>query len=260
MKRLTAPAIRDMKRQGERIVCVTAYDYTSGSICDSAGVDLILVGDSLGNVILGFDSTVPVTMDAMIHHTAATTRGVKRALVVADLPFGAYQSSTAQAVDNAVKLMQAGAQAVKLEGDYPEAIAAMVKAGIPVMGHLGFTPQSVNAFGGHKVQGKGEDAKAVLEAAKLVEEAGVFGVVLELVPAELSAQVTKALRIPTIGIGAGPNCDGQVQVFHDVMGLAPRLFRHAKNYASGRELFENGLRQYAAEVKSGEFPTEEQSF
>lgn len=260
MKRLTAPAIRDMKSQGERIVCVTAYDYTSGSICDSAGVDLILVGDSLGNVILGFDSTVPVTMDAMIHHTAATTRGVKRALVVADLPFGAYQSSTAQAVDNAVKLMQAGAQAVKLEGDYPEAIAAMVKAGIPVMGHLGFTPQSVNAFGGHKVQGKGEDAKAVLEAAKSVEKAGAFGVVLELVPAELSGQVTKTLTIPTIGIGAGPSCDGQVQVYHDVMGLAPRQFRHAKIYANGRELFENGLRQYAAEVKSGEFPTEEQSF
>ncbi|CAN5577611.1 3-methyl-2-oxobutanoate hydroxymethyltransferase [soil metagenome] len=255
--KITAPKIRAMKKG---IVCLTAYDATFGAIADAAGVDLVLVGDSVGNVLLGYPSTVPVTLEQMVHHTAATARGVKRALIVADLPFGSYQSSIAQAVDSAVALMKAGAEAVKLEGTYTEEIRAIIKAGIPVMGHVGLTPQSVNLFGGHKVQGKGDAGETVLNAAKAIEEAGAFAIVLELIPAALSKQITEAISIPTIGIGAGAECTGQVQVLTDVLGIEPRQFRHAKPYMDGHKLMVEALQAYAQEVRDGQFPAAENSF
>lgn len=249
-----------MKADQTPVVCVTAYDFTSGAIADSAGVDVILVGDSVGNVVLGFDTTVPVTLDTMVHHTAATARGVKRALLVADLPFGSYQTSPEDAVRSAVALARVGAEAVKLEGDYDEACTAIVRSGLPVMAHVGFTPQSVNQFGGFRVQGRGDEGERVLEQAKLMENAGAFAIVLELVPAELAARISETLTIPTIGIGAGPHCDGQIQVFHDLVGLAPKVYRHAKKYANGRSSFVKGIRTYSSDVRSKTFPTEDQSF
>ncbi len=249
-----------MKSEGKRIVCVTAYDAYFGSLMDEAGVDLVLVGDSLGNVLLGYDSTVPVSLEAMVYHTRATRRGVKRALLVGDMPFGSYQSSVSQAVDSAVALMKAGADAVKLEGAYTDEIRAITKAGIPVMGHLGMTPQSVNAFGGHKVQGRGESAKRLHQEAKAIEEAGVFAYVLELIPADLAKAITGQSGVPTIGIGAGPDCDGQVQVMHDLFGMSSRHFRHAKRYAEAHAMFIEGARAYADEVRGGAFPTSENSF
>lgn len=248
-----------MKERAEKIVCVTAYDAPSAQMADAAGVDVVLVGDSVGNVVLGYESTLPVTIADMVHHTRAVARGVQRALVVADMPFGSYQSSVGAAVDAAVELVKAGAQAVKLEGDYPEAIRAMVRAGIPVMGHVGMTPQSVHAFGGFKVQGKGDAGDAVLAAARSVEAAGAFSIVLELVPRELSARITGSVGCPTIGIGAGAACDGQIQVFHDVLGLSPMKLRHAKRYAEGYALFVDALTKYGAEVRSSAFPEDEHS-
>ncbi len=218
------------------------------------------MGDSVGNVVLGHNTTVPVTMDDMVHHTKATRRGVERALLVADLPFGSYQASVEQGVRNAVRLMQAGAEAVKLEGDYPEVVAAIQKAGIPVMGHIGFTPQSVHTFGGFKVQGRGDTGGVIKEQALRLQEAGVFAIVLELMPADLSKSISESLTVPTIGIGAGVGCDGQIQVFHDLVGLAPKVYRHAKKYADGRTTFTEGIRKYAEEVREGRFPTDEQSF
>lgn len=256
---MTAPRLRAMKAKGEKIVFVTAYDFTSGALADAAGVDAVLVGDSLGNVILGFDSTVPVTLDHMVHHVAATARSVKRALLVGDLPFGSYQAGVGTAVESAVRLMQAGAEAVKLEGDFNDEVRAMVRAGIPVMGHLGFTPQSVNVFGGHRVQGRG-GAAPYIEAAKKLQDAGAFSIVLELMPAAVAGEISRALQIPTIGIGAGGDCDGQVQVFHDIMGLAPETYKHAKVYVAGADLFREGLAAYVTEARQGTFPTEAQSF
>ncbi|MCB0827000.1 MAG: 3-methyl-2-oxobutanoate hydroxymethyltransferase [Armatimonadetes bacterium] len=258
--KITAPKILAKKHSGERIVCLTAYDFTSAAIADESGVDLILVGDSLGNVILGYDTTVPVTLDDMIHHTKAARRGVNNALLVADLPFGSYNSSTSQAVDSAVALMKAGAEAVKLEGDYPEAIEALVKAGIPTMGHVGFTPQSVNKFGGFKVQGKADSGQIVNDAAKRLSDAGAFSVVLELIPAELAKQITNNIHAATIGIGAGIHCDGEIQVFHDIMGFAPKVYKHTRHYAKGGELFRGAVSEYSQDVRDGKFPTEENSF
>lgn len=259
-KRVTAPALLARKGTSQKIVCLTAYDLTSAQICDEAGADLILVGDSVGNVVLGYDTTVEVTLSDMVHHVRAARRGVKRALLVADMPFGSYNSSTSAAVEAAVELARAGAEAVKLEGSYVEAIIAIRKAGIPVMGHVGFTPQSVNAFGGFRVQGRGDQAAFVRDEACQVAEAGVFSMVLELIPAELARQITQDVAVPTVGIGAGPHCDGQIQVFHDVTGLASEKYRHAKRYVAGRTSFIRGLKKYAAEVQSGEFPNEENSF
>lgn len=256
---MTAPRLRGMKAKGEKIVFVTAYDFTSGSIADAAGVDAILVGDSVGNVLLGYNSTLPVTLADMVYHVSACSRGVNHALLVGDLPFGSYQSGISSAVDSSVALMRAGAEAVKLEGDYHEEIRAIVKAGIPVMGHLGFTPQSVNAFGGHKVQGR-EGSAAYVDSALRLQDAGAFSIVLELMPSAVAVEVTAALDIPTIGIGAGVGCDGQVQVFHDVLGLGERTFRHATAFVDGRRLFVDGLSTFAAKVRSGTFPTEENSF
>ncbi len=259
-EKVTARGIVAKKARGERIVCITAYDSAFGRLADEAGVDVILVGDSVGNVMLGYESTLRVTLDQMVHHTKATRAGVKRALLVADLPFGSYQSSVAQAVDSAVELVQAGAEAVKLEGSYSEAIMAIRRAGIPVMGHVGMTPQSLNEFGGFRVQGRGDQADAVKQEAMKVDEAGAFAIVLELMPRGLAGQITAMVRAATIGIGAGIQCDGEIQVLHDVLGLSDSNLKHAKVYVSGANLVKNALTEYAAEVRAGSFPTEDHSF
>jgi 3-methyl-2-oxobutanoate hydroxymethyltransferase len=258
--KVTAPKIRAMKGKGIRIVCLTAYDAAFGAMSDSAGVDLILVGDSVGNALLGYPDTVPVTLAEMLHHTRATARGVSRALLVADLPFGSYQSSVERAVDSAVRLVKAGAEAVKLEGTYTEAISAIVRAGIPVVGHVGMTPQSTHLFGGPRVQGKGESGEAVVEAARQVESAGAFAVVLELIPADLAKRVTEAISIPTIGIGAGSGCSGQIQVLTDILGIERGNFKHAKKYLDGWNLMQRAIQDYACEVRQDEFPGPENSF
>lgn len=255
-KRVVVPTLGTMRSEGRRIVCVTAYDATFGALADQAGVDVVLVGDSVGNTTLGYASTIPVSLAEMVHHTRATRAGVREALLVADLPFGSYGASVAQAVESAAQLMKAGAEAVKLEGDHPEAVAACVRAGIPVMGHVGFTPQSQNVFGGHKVQGKADGGEEILATTKRLEAAGAFAVVLELMPAAAAAFVTEGVGIPTIGIGAGIGCSGQVQVLHDVLGLSPRKFKHAKRYMEGGDLIQDALRRYTEEVREGAFPTE----
>ncbi len=258
--KVNAPKVRAMKANGQKVVCLTAYDVYFGRLADEAGADIILVGDSLGNVVLGYPTTVPVTMEEMLHHVRAVRRGVSRALLVADMPFGSYNSSVSQAVDNAVLLMKAGAESVKLEGDYPEAIAAIVKAGIPVMGHIGMTPQSVNNFGGFKVQGRGEAGSAEVAKSLSIEAAGAYAIVLELMPRELSKDISEKLEIPTIGIGGGPHTDGQIQVMHDILGLARETFRHVKRYADGESLFATAFSEYVSEVRDAKFPTEEHSF
>jgi 3-methyl-2-oxobutanoate hydroxymethyltransferase len=263
-KKITAPAIRQRKG-GEKIVAVTAYDYPTTLYADAAGVDLILVGDSLGMVLLGYPTTLPVTMEEMLHHTKACARAKPRALLIADMPYLSYQVTVEDAVRNAGRFIQeGGAEAVKLEGGEPvaEAIHRLVSIGIPVLAHLGMTPQSVHAFGGHRVQGRTDEAaKRLIEDAHIVEQAGAFAVVLELIPAALAKEITEQLRIPTIGIGAGPFCDGQIQVLHDLIGLVPgEPFKHTKRYAHVGEDITRALRQYAEEVRSGQFPTEEHAF
>ena len=258
--KITAPIIREKHRKGEKIVCLTAYDAVFGYLADASGVDLILVGDSLGNVVLGYSSTIPVTLEEMVSHTKSTRNGVKRALFVSDLPFGSYQSSVAQSVDSAVVLAKAGAEAVKLEGEYSEQISAIVKSGLPVMAHLGMTPQSVNAFGGFKVQGKGNNGQAVLDSALRVQDAGAFAVVLELIPAELAQQITEVLEIPTIGIGGGIHCSGQIQVIHDVLGLNPKPMKHARQYMKAHDAVIEALSQYSEDVRLCQFPGKENSF
>jgi 3-methyl-2-oxobutanoate hydroxymethyltransferase len=257
-EKMTAPKLRSMK--GQRIVCVTAYDAPSARMADAAGVDLILVGDSLGNAVLGYQNTLPVTLDQMVHHTRAAAAGCEWALLVADLPFGSYQSSPAQAVESAVALIKAGAEAVKLEGAYIEAIEAIVRAGIPVMGHVGMTPQSVNAFGGFRVQGRGDRAELVLQAATAVEEAGVFSMVLEVIPGVVAKRVTETVGVPTIGIGAGVQCDGEIQVWHDVLGISPETFKHAKAFIDGKTVITEALKEYAESVRNRSFPGEENTF
>ena len=245
-----------MRAAGQKIVCVTAYDATFGALADESGVDVILVGDSVANVVLGMTETTEVGLTEMAHHVRAVREGVSQALLVADLPFGSYGASVVQAVESATVLIKAGAEAVKLEGDHPEAIAACVRIGIPVMGHLGFTPQSVNLLGGHRVQGKGETGEAILQSATRLADAGAFGVVLELVPADLARRITVEVDLPTIGIGAGGDCDGQIQVLHDVLGLSEKVYRHAKPYLEGRRLILEAMRGYTEEVRTGRFPTE----
>ncbi len=256
--RTTILDIQKMKQRGERFAMVTAYDYTAAQLADRAGIPLLLVGDSLGMVMLGHSTTVPVTLDDMVHHAAAVVRGSTKALVVADLPFLSYPDA-GRAIDAAARLMQqAGAQAVKLEGGTAIAptVRRLVDLGIPVMGHLGFTPQSVHQIG-LRVQGRSAAAATQLLAdAQALEEAGAFAVVLELVPMSLAAVVSKRLSIPTIGIGAGAGCDGQVQVWHDLLGLYDDMQpRHAKRYAELSKVIEAALRSYAAEVRDGSFPT-----
>jgi 3-methyl-2-oxobutanoate hydroxymethyltransferase len=258
--RITAPKLRLMKERGQSIVCVTAYDVFFAQAADEAGIDVILVGDSLGNVVLGYETTVPVEMADVLHHLRAVRRGVTRAHLVADLPFGSYHVSTEQAIENAILLMKAGADAVKLEGDYPDTIRAMTKAGIPVWGHVGFTPQAVNTFGGFKVQGRGDAGSAVFAEAQSIDAAGVCAIVLELIPAALSAQITQSVASPTIGIGGGIECDGQIQVMHDILGLTNKIHKHAKPYIDGRSLVLDAFKAYTQEVRERKFPTEENSF
>jgi 3-methyl-2-oxobutanoate hydroxymethyltransferase len=249
-----------MRSKGESIVCITAYDAILGALADRSGADIILVGDSVGNTALGYSSTIPVSQETMVHHTMAVRRGVSRALLVADLAFGTYQSSVQEAVANSVELVKAGAESVKLEGSYVAAIAEIVRAGIPVMGHVGMTPQSVNAFGGFRVQGKGAKSQTVIDEARRVQDAGAYAVVLELIPANLAREITESLEIPTIGIGAGAHCSGQVQVIYDVLGFGSSELKHAKRYLNGDEAVLSALKNYCCEVKSGSFPTEENSF
>lgn len=255
-----------MKERGERIVALTAYDVLFARLIESIGADLILVGDSLGQVVLGYDSTIPVTLQEMIHHAAAVVRGAPESFVVLDLPFMSYQASVEDAVRSGGRaLKEAGVQAVKLEGGGPhtlKAVSAMVEAGIPVMGHLGFTPQSVHALGGYRVQGRGSvKAERIREQAKSLEAAGCFSLVLELIPAELAQEVSENLTIPTVGIGAGAGCDGQVLVTPDALGLN-RGFepRFLKRFADLHTVAREGLEAYAKEVREGTYPGPEHSF
>jgi len=261
--RITINHIKDYKKNGEKFAMLTAYDYSTARLVDNAGVPLILVGDSLGMVVLGLESTIPVTMEIMLHHTKAVARGARSALVVGDMPFLSYHLSAEQALANAGRFLQeAGAQAVKLEGgvNVADKVARIVGCGIPVMGHIGLTPQSVNQFGGFKAQGKTtEAARRLIEDAQALAEAGAFAVVLETIPAELAHIITRKIGIPTIGIGAGPFCDGQVQVINDVLGTSDFIPRHAKVYARLGELTSQAVRDYATEVAAGTFPTTKES-
>src|SRR5256714_5648757 len=248
-----------------KLVCLTAYDYPTARLLDEAGVDVILVGDSLSMVVLGHESTLPVTLEDMLHHTRAVRRGTRRALVVSDMPFGSYHTDTSESLRNAVRFVkEAGAEAVKVEGGERrlELIARLTEAEIPVMGHVGLTPQSVNALGGYRVQGRTTDsAEQLLRDARSVEAAGDFAVVLEAVPRELAAQITRELRIPTVGIGAGPDCDGQILVVHDMLGLTfepPAKF--ARQYANVGEIISKAVREYCADVRNGSFPSDAESY
>lgn len=261
----TAATFAAAKAKGEKLSMLTAYDYSTAKLEDESGINGILVGDSLGNVVLGYEDTVSVTMEDMIHHGAAVARGAKNALVVVDMPFMSYEVTVEEAVRNAGRLMKEGrAGAVKLEGGVrvAEQIRAIVKAGIPVMGHIGLTPQSINVFGGFKVQGKSEEAaRALLADAKAVEEAGAFAVVIEAVPAALAQMITDAVSIPTIGIGAGAGCDGQILVYQDMLGMFSDFTpKFVKRYADVGEVMREAFANYAAEVASGAFPTEEHTY
>jgi len=265
VRRLTVPALRSMKLRSERIAMVTAYDATFAQMIDEGGADMLLVGDSLGMVVQGLDSTLPVTVDEVIYHCRAVARGARRALIVGDMPFMSWQLSTEQALKNAARfLSEGGAQAVKLEGgvEAADTVRRLVSLGIPVVGHVGLLPQSVHAMGGFRVQGKTrEAAQSVLDDAIAIADAGAFALVLEGIPSDLAARITESIEIPTIGIGAGPSCDGQVLVCYDLLGLTPNMRpKFVKRYA---ELYDDGkqaIQSYCAEVKSGAFPSAEYSF
>jgi len=249
----------------QKISCLTAYDYPTARLLDEAGVDVILVGDSLGMVVLGQENTLQVTIDEMLHHARAVRRGTHRALMVVDMPYGSYHTDNAESLRNAVRFVkEAGAEAVKVEGGERrlELIARLTEAEIPVMGHVGLTPQSVNALGGYRVQGKTADAaEQLLRDAHAVESSGAFAVVLEAVPRELAAQITCELRIPTIGIGAGPDCDGQILVVHDLLGLTfNQTPKFARQYANVGDIISNAVREYCSDVRSGGFPSDAESY
>ena len=265
MVKFTVRDVAQMKAKGEKIPMITAYDYTTAQAADAAGIPLVLVGDSLGMVVLGYESTVSVTMEDMLHHVKAVARGAGNSMIVADMPFMSYQVDSAQAVANAGRMLQeGGAHSVKLEGGRraAETTQRIVDCGIPVMGHIGLTPKSVNAFGGHRVQGRGRgEAEALLQDALALEQAGAFSIVLELVPAPLACLISRRLTVPTIGIGSGPGCDGQVQVVHDMLGLYTDFVpSHAKRYAGLADVIKDALSEYAAEVRTGTFPTSKESF
>ena len=265
VNKTTVITLREMKQRQERITMLTAYDYPTALIMDQCGVEMILVGDTLGMVVLGYDSTLPVTMNDMVHHTKAVSRAVSSGMVITDMPFLSYQCSVDEAVANAGRLIQeGGAQGVKLEGgrDYAEVVRRIVSAGIPVVAHIGLTPQSVHQLGGYKVQGKEEKAaQTMIEDARILEEAGACSIVLECVPVLLAKKITETISIPTIGIGAGMHCDGQVLVVHDMLGLYQRFTpKFVKKYASLSKNMEKAIRTYIKEVKDGSFPDEEHSF
>ena len=265
MKKVTIHTLRKMKQAGERITMLTAYDATFALLLDGAGIEALLVGDSLGMVIQGQETTLPVTMDQMVYHCAAVKRGAKIAHLIGDLPFGSYQASADEAVKNAMRLIaEGGMEAVKLEGgaDYAEVISRIVRAGVPVMGHLGLTPQSVHKMGGYLVQGRGEEKAARLLAdAKALQAAGCYALVLEAIPADLAVEITRSLEIPTIGIGAGLGCDGQVLVCYDLLGMNPNFApKFVKRYLDLAALVTDAAGRYRGEVKSGEFPAPEHTF
>lgn len=261
----TVVTFKEAKAKGEKLTMLTAYDYSTAKLVDGAGINAILVGDSLGNVVLGYPDTISVTMEDMIHHSVAVSRGIKETLLICDMPFMSYQTSVYDAVVNAGRLMKEGrAHAVKLEGgqEMEETIRAIVNASIPVCAHIGLTPQSINAFGGFKVQGKGEEAaQKLLDDARAVERAGAFAVVLECVPAALAKKVSEEISIPTIGIGAGADCDGQVLVYQDMLGMftdfKPKFVKH---YANVGEIMTEAFKAYDAEVKAGVFPAQEHTY
>lgn len=264
-KPITITDLKKKKRTQEKIVMITAYDFPSAKLADQAGVDLILVGDSLGMVVLGYDTTLPVTVDDMVHHTKAVTRGTNHAFVVTDLPFLSYHGAFEQTLKNAGRMIQEGsAKAVKLEGgrEMADTIQKLTQAGIPVMGHIGLTPQSVNQLGGFKVQGKDQAAaKRLIEDAKILEEAGCFAIVLECIPGALSDAISKELTIPTIGIGAGVHCDGQVLVYHDILGYgSEHIPKFVKKYTEIGDQIGNAIRNYCTEVRNGSFPQEEHTY
>lgn len=268
--KITVPSIRERKarisqQNAAKITCLTAYDYPTARLLDEAGVEVLLVGDSVGMAVLGYDSTLPVTLEDMLHHTRAVRRGTKRALLVADMPYGSYHDEPAESVRRALRFVkEAGAEAVKVEGGERrmDTISRLVDAEIPVMGHIGLTPQSVNTFGGFRVQGKTDAAgEQMLRDAHAVEAAGAFSIVLESIPRDLAARITSELRIPTIGIGAGPDCDGQVLVIHDLLGMSfghkPKFVR---NYANVGEIISRAATEYCRDVQQGSFPSDEESY
>ena len=265
VKRVTTTTLQTMKVAGDKIAMLTCYDYTMAGLLDAAGVDVLLVGDSASNVMAGYETTLPITLDHMIYHAQCVSRGAKRAMVLVDMPFGSYQSDSSIALASAVRIMkETGAHAVKLEGgeEVVESILKITKAGIPVMGHLGLTPQSIHQFGSYGIQGKGEEAaNKLIKEAVMLQEAGCFGLVLEKIPAVLAAQVTHALQIPTIGIGAGVDCDGQVLVMQDMLGMndgfAPKFLR---KYASLGEEITRATTDYVQDVKQAQFPSPEESY
>ncbi len=265
IKRVTTHALQQMKSKGEKISCLTAYDYTMAQIVDAAGIDLILVGDSASNVIAGHETTLPITLDQMIFMAQAVVKGAKRALVVVDLPFGSYQGNSEEALRSAIRIMkEAGAHAVKMEGglEIKESITRILSAGIPVMGHLGLTPQSIYKFGTYTVRAKEEaEAQKLKEDAKMLDEVGCFSVVLEKIPSALTDEVTKAIEIPTIGIGAGPAADGQILVLHDMLGLnkefKPRFLRR---YADLGAIMSDAISNYVSDVKKQDFPNQSESY
>jgi 3-methyl-2-oxobutanoate hydroxymethyltransferase len=265
VSKITVPAILERKLRGEKTTCLTAYDYSTARLVDEAGIEMILVGDSLAQTMLGYDSTVPVTVDEMLHHLKAVRRGVRRALLIVDLPYGAYHLSNEQGLASALRFVkEGGAEAVKLEGGRQRArlVRRIVEAQIPVMGHIGLTPQSIHTLGGYRVQGRTLDAATELLAdAEALEEAGAFALVLEGIPRELAAIITRRLRIPTIGIGAGPDCDGQVLVFHDLVGLSynpPAKF--VRNYANLRATLHQALVDFRIDVREGGYPGDHESY
>ena len=263
--RLNINNISEMYKKGEKISAITAYDFTFASLADSVGFPIILVGDSLGQVALGYDSTVPVTMSDMLIHVKSVVRGAKKSLIIADMPFMSYQSDISDAISNAGRLIkEGGAQSVKLEGGAKIAntVAKIVDCGIPVMGLIGLTPQSVNQLGGYKVQGKSEKEKEKLIAdAKAIESAGAYSIVLELIKSDLAEEITKEISIPTIGIGSGPNCSGQIQVIHDVLGLSlGESYKHSRQYLDLRKSVPEALKQYLKDSNSGDFPSSKESF
>ena len=265
VSKITVPAVLDRKLRGEKITCLTAYDYPTARLVDEAGMDIILVGDSLAQVVLGYDSTVPVTVDEMLHHLKAVRRATRRALLVADLPYGAYHLGRAESLRSSIRFVkEGGAESVKLEGGRKRAklVEALVQAEIPVMGHIGLTPQSLHAMGGYRVQGKTLDsATELLADAQALEDAGAFALVLEGIPRELAALVTRRLRIPTLGIGAGPECDGQVLVVHDLLGMSfapPAKF--VRRYADLAEITRQAVGKFRDDVLAGNFPADRESY
>ena len=264
-EKVTAPSLKASKERGERLVCLTAYDYPTARIVDEAGIDIILVGDSLGNVVLGYGNTVPVTLEDVMIHVRAVRRGVHRALLVADMPYGSFHTGADDTVRNALRLIkESGAEAVKLEGGQKrvELVRRLVHEEIAVMGHNGLTPQSVNQLGGYRVQGKtAEAARRLLDDAHALEDAGAFAIVLELVPREIAKLITESVSIPTIGIGAGVHCDIQVLVFHDLLGMAfGKLPRFVRPYANLRETITEAITNWAEDVRSGSYPADEESY